>query len=327
MVILEKQHNYKFSIIKELKYWISTERSLKKENPEDHTHDYKISAYKKVLDQIMLISTINSWEDLKDVKGIGKSIKGKIEDVFEQINIKSNIKDCNNIEKVYGVGPATALKLMQEHNIYTIQHLRRENSKNPDLLNRVQQIGLKYYNDLLKQIPRKEMDAHNKFLNKIIHKIDKNLVLSLVGSYRRKEKYSSDIDLLVSVSTDTSEKDRQNILHNIVYILKKEDYIKEVLSLGSKKFMGIAKLPRYIYYRRIDILITDKREYPFALLYFTGSKQFNIEFRKNVKNYGVVLNEYGVYNNKSARMDLDINTEKDIFDYFNIPYIDPEYRN
>jgi len=321
--------NYKYELIKELKFWIQTESSLKS-NQKNHTptiHDYKIAAYKKVLDQIQKISTIRSWEDLKDVKGIGKSIKSKLEPIFAHLH---TTQICNNdIEKVYGVGPITALKLMAEHNILTIEDLHREHSRNPNLLNRVQKIGLKYYNDLQHPISRVEMDKHKKLLHKILdvkNKIDKDLIFSLVGSYRRKVKQSSDIDLLVSVKRTTTKAERADILKTIVSVLECSDYIKDVLALGDKKFMGIVKLPKHTYFRRIDILITGQEEYPFALLYFTGSKEFNIEFRKNVKDHDVVLNEYGIFSKSGKHLNLNIHTELDIFNYFNVQYIDPDQR-
>lgn len=328
---MSKTCNYKNQLITELLFWIKIERDLKIKDAET-THDYKIAAYKKVLNQIQKIKTINSWEDIKDVKGIGKSIRSKLEQIFKSTHTEAaDIQlTCNNcVEKIYGIGPAAAFRLMKDHNILTIEDLYRENSRNPMLLNRVQQIGLKYYNDLLHSIPRKEMDIHNKLLNKILYidnQIDKDLILSLVGSYRRKAKESFDIDLLLSVQRNTTQKNRSDILKAVVVLLQHHNYIKDVLSLGDRKFMGIVKLPKHKYSRRIDILITGEQEYPFALMYFTGSKEFNIEFRKKAKDIDVVLNEYGIFDKKGRRLNLDIHTELDIFNYFDVPYVDPEYR-
>lgn len=323
-------HNYKSQLIEELKFWIQTEQNLKKKDTQIE-HDYKIAAYKKVLNQICCIKTVKSWEDLKNVKGIGKSIRSKLEPVFEKHVAGANKYLYNDdIEKIYGIGPAKALQLMKNHNILTVEDLHQASSKNPNLLNRVQKIGLQYYNDLQQPIPRKEMDAHNKWLNGFLHKeksLDSDLIYSLVGSYRRKANQSSDIDLLLSVQRTTTPKERASILHSFVEILKHHNYIIEVLSLGDKKFMGIVRLPKYKHFRRMDVLITSQKEYPFALLYFTGSKEFNIEFRKNAREHKVVLNEHGIFDDKSTRLNLDIRSEADIFNYFNVPYINPKHRN
>lgn len=342
-------HNYKIQLIEELNFWIHTEQNLKKKDTEIK-HDYKIAAYEKVLNQILRIKTVKSWEDLKNVKGIGKSIRSKLESVFEN-HTTSNRKAAgaesvnkhlynDDIEKIYGIGPAKALQLMKNYNILTIEDLHQANSKNPSLLNRVQKIGLKYYDDLQQPIPRKEMDAHSKWLDGLLHTenpLFSDLIYSLVGSYRREANQSSDIDLLLSVQKTTTPKERANILHSFVEILKHHNYIIEVLSLGDKKFMGIVRLAsavpatkwlsKYKHFRRMDILITSQKEYPFALLYFTGSKEFNIEFRKNAREHKVVLNEHGIFDDKENRLNLDIRSEIDIFNYFNVPYINPKHRN
>ena len=71
-------------------------------------------------------------------------------------------------------------------------------SENPNILNNKQKIGLKYYEDLLKRIPRKEMEKHDKFITEFINSIDKNddLIYEIVGSYRRNASNSGDIDVL-----------------------------------------------------------------------------------------------------------------------------------
>ena len=51
--------------------------------------------------------------------------------------------------KVWGIGPSKAQQLYKE-GIKTIEQLRERT----DLLNKNQRLGLKYYEDFLKKIPR-----------------------------------------------------------------------------------------------------------------------------------------------------------------------------
>ena len=44
----------------------------------------------------------------------------------------------------------------------------------------------------------------------------------------------------------------------------------------------------------LDIIETTKEDYPFALLYFTGSGPFNVKMRKQALSLGYSLNEYGL---------------------------------
>jgi DNA polymerase/3'-5' exonuclease PolX len=71
-------------------------------------------------------------------------------------------------------------------------------------------------------------------------------------------------------------------------------YLVETLAFGEKKFMGICKAGKGRRARRLDILLTPPTEFPFALLYFTGSDQFNIAMRRHALTLGYSLNEHGI---------------------------------
>jgi hypothetical protein len=101
-------------------------------------------------------------------------------------------------------------------------------------------------------------------------------------------------------------------------------YIIETLASGKNKFMGICKLSPDLPARRIDILVADKSYYYFALLYFTGSYNFNIYMRRKAIKKGLSLSEYGFKDiNTKIMVDTSesIKSEEDIFQYIEIPYI------
>ena len=107
--------------------------------------------------------------------------------------------------------------------------------------------------------------------------------------------------------------------------------------------MGLGKIVSSPCYRRIDILYTKPKEYPFAMLYFTGSKDFNERMRGNALKLGFSMNEYSLKDKETkALVDVDFHTEKAIFDflqaqvkeqakpddmYVSLEYIKPEERN
>jgi DNA polymerase/3'-5' exonuclease PolX len=80
--------------------------------------------------------------------------------------------------------------------------------------------------------------------------------------------------------------------------------------------------------RRIDILLTDPSNYYFALLYFTGSYNFNIYMRKIALSKGLSLSEYGFKDSKGNLIDTtdSIHSEEDIFKYLELPYTPPHKR-
>jgi DNA polymerase/3'-5' exonuclease PolX len=144
----------------------------------------------------------------------------------------------------------------------------------------------------------------------------------MVGSYRRKNKDMGDIDILIRENSRFS-------LKTFISKLQSEKYIIEVLASGKNKFMGICRLSPELPARRIDILVADSHYYNFALLYFTGSYNFNIYMRRIALQKGLSLSEYGFKDNKTKQL-IDtsdvIKSEEDIFAYLDIPYVAPNKR-
>ena len=52
-----------------------------------------------------------------------------------------------------------------------------------------------------------------------------------------------------------------------------------IISKGNKKSMLIGKITSESIFRHIDIFIFSKEEFPFALMFSTGSADFNIRLR------------------------------------------------
>ena len=104
--------------------------------------------------------------------------------------------------------------------------------------------------------------------------------------------------------------------------MTQDKYIIDILALGDKKCMAFVKLGNKA--RRLDLLITPEKEYAYALLYFTGSDQFNVEFRKYALTKGYTLNEHTLLKKDLKSKDVpEIKTEKDIFDFLGLVYKEP----
>ena len=79
--------------------------------------------------------------------------------------------------------------------------------------------------------------------------------------------------------------------------------------------------------RRIDIMYTTPYEYPFAILYFTGSGDFNQLMRKEVNKKGLTMNEYGIKDSVTGvSVDNVFVVEKDIFEFLEMDYVEPWQR-
>jgi len=287
---------------------------------------FKVRAYEKVIDSIELYDKkIETIEDIKALKGVGKKIEDKIVEFIATGNVaevENVIKDPKYIlgiklKGIYGVGPAKITELMTK--IKDFEELR----EHPELLNDKQRIGLKYYDQMNIRIPMAEGKQHYKSVKNML---DASIEFEFVGSFRRKNKDMGDIDILIK------NKDGGNgiVLKDIIKRFVDEKYVIEKLALGNNKFMGLCRLDGLdgLPARRIDILLADPSHYYFALLYFTGSYNFNIYMRKVALSKGLSLSEYGFKDSKGNLMDTTdtIHSEEDIFAYLDIPYTAPHKR-
>jgi len=272
-------------------------------------------------------------EELLKLPGIGKSIVEKI------IQIK-NTGTCSGFEKIkdqrdpreifmgiHMVGPVHAGKLVKQ-GFKSIQELR--DCENIDeVLNDVQKKGLKYYENIQEKIPHDEISQNETFLKKVLHSMDPTAELTIAGSYRRSKVKSGDMDVLIK----TPSVRNNSIYKKFLKALVNEDYIADILSCGNKKFMGVSNqyLGKFMenggIHRRIDIMYTKPDEYPFAILYFTGSKEFNVKMRAELLKKGLTLNEYSLKHTETKKMvDHVFKDEMDIFKYTGYEYVEPHSR-
>ena len=71
---------------------------------------------------------------------------------------------------------------------------------------RQQQIGLKYYDEFIERIPRKEVDEIESVVKGLVKEINHGLIVLTCGSYRRGKSTCGDVDCLVSHPDGKSHK-------------------------------------------------------------------------------------------------------------------------
>jgi len=284
---------------------------------------FKVKAYEKVIDSIELYDKeIDGVEDIKLLKGVGKKIEDKIVEFIATGNIaevEDVLKDPkyilgSKLKSIYGVGPAKITELMTK--IKDFEELK----EHPELLNDKQKIGLQYYDQMNIRIPMAEGKQHYTIVKNML---DTGIEFEFVGSFRRKNKDMGDIDILIK-----NKGGNGIVLKDIIKRFVDKKYVIEKLALGKNKFMGLCRLKPDLPARRIDILLADPSHYYFALLYFTGSYNFNIYMRKIALKKGLSLSEYGFKDSKGVMIDTSdtIHSEEDIFAYIDIPFVAPHKR-
>ena len=283
---------------------------------------FRARAYQKAQETIMAYpGDIMSANDLKGKPGIGPTIMEKLNEYVQTGTLKVLEREKNNpvniLAEVYGIGPKKAKELV-DGGITSIAQLR----ENQQLLNDVQKVGLQYYEDILKRIPRSEIEEYKIKFEKAMPQVA-DAKMEIVGSYRRGAQSSGDIDVIITSSSP-------QVFTNFVDNLLKEKIILNVLSRGPTKCLVVAKIPSSDSARRVDFLYTNPEEFPFAILYFTGSKIFNTVMRHIALEKGYTMNEHGINKmegkKKGDKVAHHFSSEEDIFDFLGLVYKSPTER-
>ena len=282
---------------------------------------FKARAYKRA-SEILILEKNKTFtiDDLKKLK-IGNSIFKNLEEFINKGNVDfievSKKNPIHLFTKIYGVGPKKAAMLANKYK--DIQELRDATKSDSTVLNDKQKIGLKYYEEILEKIPRSEIDKYKIRVEEILKRFTTNIRAEIVGSYRRGAEQSGDIDIIIT-------SDKQGDFDMFIDKFADGDNVVEFLSRGNTKCLIIGKLKNNKP-RRIDFMFTNEIQYPFAILYFTGSKDFNVKMRQHALSKGMSLNEHGIkYLDNTKTMDFTPKTENDIFEFLKIEYTHPTQR-
>lgn len=138
---------------------------------------------------------------------------------------------------------------------------------------------------------------------------------STAGSLRRWKEVIGDIDFLVSSRKPEA----------VIGFFVAQPGVQTVLAHGDTKASVI--LEGGI---QADLRVVTDQEYPFALAYFTGSKEHNIVMRQRAIARGLRLNEYGLFRSGEETRDpalrVDCRDEREIFEHLGLAYVPPELR-
>lgn len=301
-------------------------RYYKKIGDKWRAHAYQLA----IISIKSLDHQITDIKQVKGRKGVGKGIIDKIKEYLDTGHIrkvdevKGQLKQKNHMDNkdsilelfqtIWGIGPIKSQELYV-NGMRTLDDIRL----NQHLLNKNQRIGIKYYKEFLKPIPRKYIIIFKTVVKELLTKEFgvNSFRMKIAGSYRRGATHSGDIDCLV-----TSKKFN---LEQMIDILIKHEIVTDVLSMRVEKFMGVAQCPNSkLLNFRMDVEFLPENEWGSGLLYFTGSKGFNMSMRLDAKKLGYTLNQHGLFDKHGNR--VPVFTEKEIMNAIGMDYVEPNHR-
>ena len=307
---------------------IGTLLELKGENPFKtrayHNAARTLEGLAEPLDKIV------AEERLGEIKGFGDALVDKITKLVTTgklpyyDDLKASV--APGLVEMLGIpslGPKKVKKLHDELGVDTIEILEAACKAGKVAI--IEGFGEKTQAKILEGIAFKRQFASKHHLHKALAVAQPILEslrqhpdvtrCSTAGSLRRWKETIGDIDFLVS-SRQPAE---------VIEFFVTQPGVLSVSAKGDTKASVVVEGGI-----QADLRVVGDAEYPFALAYFTGSKEHNIVMRQRAIARGLRLNEYGLFRSKEETRDpalrLPCHTEEDIIRELDLAYVEPELR-
>jgi DNA polymerase (family 10) len=294
---------------------------IKGDNP------FRIRAYQRAAQNIEgLTEDIEDFvreDKLREIPGIGQDLDYKIKEFINTGRIESYEKlkktlPCGLLEvlDIPSVGPKTVKLLYEKLKIKSVLDLEKAIKANK--LEGIFGIKEKTIENILKGIElvkrgkermslAQATQVADEFIS-ALKKIPEVKRISTAGSLRRQKETVRDIDILV-----ISHKPKK-----VMDIFTSLSDTKEILAKGATKSSVRTRDDV-----QVDCRVVENKSFGAALLYFTGSKNFNIKLRISAIKKGLKINEYGVFRKEKF---VCGKTEEEIFKALGMSYVEPELR-
>ena len=260
---------------------------------------------------------------LEEIKGIGKDLAQKIRDLAATgdtamlAELRSRIPDeVAGFTELQGLGPKRVKTLFEELGIRDRTQL--EAAAKTGKLRDLPGFGEKVEQNVLKSLATASQWSGRILLAgawPLAHAIADRVrahkgvaQVELAGSFRRRKETVGDLDLLVTGGNAES----------VMQAFTTHESVVDVLARGETK--SSVRLQNGL---QVDLRVVPAESYGAALLYFTGSKEHNIELRRIAQDKGLSLNEYGLTRGEQT---IAARTEEEVYRALGMAWIPPELR-
>ena len=290
---------------------------------------FKIRAYKNGSEIIENygddIIQITKDGKLGELKGIGKALASKIEEIVETgkltylDELKLDFPDTFfDLFEISNLGPKKIKKLYDNLQIDSIDKLEASCKNNE--ISKISGFGKKSVEAILESISFRK--SNSKFFRtgdiapiaesilEFLRQLPQTSQAEIAGSYRRGKEIVHDIDFIVATKLPVE----------IINEFTKMPEVAQVISKGKTK--SSVRLNNGL---QCDLRAVKNSEFPFALNYFTGSKAHNVKMRYLAIKNGYSLNEYAL-NSKTKTYEDVINDESDLYKALGLSFIHPALR-
>lgn len=299
---------------------------LKSENP------FKIRAYRQGAEtvrnfdgEIVELATRN---ELEGIKGLGEALREKLHELATSGHLRFHEElkaefppGLFELFDLQGLGPKKVKALHDALGVDSIATLKIacDEGKVASLPG----FGKKTQDKILDAIALHEQHA-DRFVLATVSAMVADLLdtlrthpeisrVSAAGSFRRAKETVHDLDFLVAT------REPKLVCEDFITLPQ----VASVIACGETK--ASVRLQNGI---QCDLRAVSNAQFPYALLYFTGSKEHNVALRSLALKKGLSLNEYGFTANGDAEVEIpsDLHEEADVHQFLGLQFIEPELR-
>jgi DNA polymerase (family 10) len=299
---------------------------LKGENP------FKVRAYRTGADVVRThpedIVLLAREERLAGIKGIGEALRDKLHAIAAtgELPFYDNLRaefpaSIFELFDVNGLGPKKIAALHKELGVASIADLKRVCEDGSAA--RLAGFGQKTVEKLCEAIAFREQHADSFRMEEAapaamqileyLRELPETSRAEVGGSFRRGKETVHDLDFLVATRDPVA----------VMAAFTGAPFAATVLANGETK--SSIRLANGL---QCDLRAVKNEEWAFALAYFTGSKEHNIQMRSRALDQGWTLNEYRLAPTgaDSPAAPKSIYEERDLHRALGLDYIDPELR-
>uniref|UniRef100_A0A4W5M5B0 DNA-directed DNA polymerase X domain-containing protein n=1 Tax=Hucho hucho TaxID=62062 RepID=A0A4W5M5B0_9TELE len=279
-----------------------------------------------------LPSAVHCLGAIQSLPCLGEHSKAVMEEILifgrsfkvEEVQSDERYQALKLFTSVFGVGPKTAEKWYRR-GLRSLKEILAE----PNIqLNRMQRAGFLYYRDISKAVCKAEAKALRSIIEETAHWIAPESILALTGGFRRGKEYGHDVDFLLTMPEMGKE---EGLLLCVIERLRDQGILLycehqgstfDMSKLPSRRFEAMDHFEKcFLILRleegqvegdgglqkdpgesrgwravRVDLVAPPVDRYAFALLGWTGSRQFERDLRRFAKKErGMCLDNHALY--------------------------------
>lgn len=295
---------------------------LKGDNP------FKIRAYRQGAETVRNfdgdILQLAKDNELTGIKGIGDALRDKLHELASTGALAFHEKlraefppGLFDLFDLQGLGPKKVKALYEALAISSIPDLKA--ACDADQVAKLPGFGAKTQTKILEAITLRDTFADTFLLGGITPLVEEITALlrlhpevsrvATAGSYRRGKETVHDLDFLVAT------KEPALVCEDFTTL----PHVASIIVCGDTK--ASVRLKNGL---QCDLRAVSNAQFPFALQYFSGSKEHNVALRSLALKQGLSLNEYGFTGETAAQ--FEVHEEADIYHALNLDFIPPELR-